>query len=88
LTEPRVPEVEVLGSGRAVMEVNDLQEKAAEASKIINEYIKAFITIVFILLAMKKAGHPPGHPPATPLGDTPYSDRRLLTGLASAAEID
>jgi hypothetical protein len=53
-----VPEVEVLGSGRAEIEGNGLQEEAA-ATKMISENIKAFITIVFIPLVMKKLGHPP-----------------------------
>jgi len=51
-----VPEVEVLGSGRAEIEGNGLQEEAP-TTKMINEYIKAFITIVFIPLVMKKLGH-------------------------------
>jgi hypothetical protein len=58
LTEPMVPEVEVFGSGRAVIDINDLQETVA-TSKIINEYRRVFITIAFIPLIMKKPGHPP-----------------------------
>jgi hypothetical protein len=56
-TEPRVPLVEVLGSGRAVMEPNPLQEAMPAANKTSKENVKVFITIVFISLVMKKAGH-------------------------------
>jgi hypothetical protein len=76
-----VPEVEVFGSGRAVIDTSDLQE-AVVTSKKINEYKRVFITIAFLPLVMKKPGHPPE------FRSPGYSERRLLTGLAIAAEID
>ena len=55
-TEPMVPLVEVLGSGRAVIREICLEEaKTPPVNSMMNS--KDFITVAFIPFVMKKAGH-------------------------------